>query len=1009
MGGSSARERRPSSLTCLAITLCAFLTFPLVLFRHPTAARADEYSSERVAPDAPASLADGLDLRVKSLRLEARYADAAAVARDALRLRESDPGSRPHEIQSARWELALLEHVARLPAAAQAEYAQGDSLEHSLPTWSKSGWKVEAAGGAERWVAIVEKYLGEEFPETARVLAEAGTQHYGGGDYRTAEEHCRRALAIYRRLEAGEHPRVAYAMSGIGASRMHLGDLADAEPYLRGSLEMYRRTLGEENPHLCNTLHLLGCLLERQGNLSEAEELERRAVELVGSPPNVGLLNRLASILLKEGKSAEAERPLREAVKLFETDSRYQDRSLDAAETRRFLADALRARGDLNGAVSERRAGLTMARFAKGEDHPTIACFEIELAAALTERGDLAEAETLARTAAARARRTGGEYHPFHVRALLLLGRLLARQGEWRDAEQELLHAAPVFDTARLRAGEGMVRATCDLESPYADLACVDLERGGGASAWQATEHALARTLADLLFASERRGLSAEEESSEEGLGREILDLERRLEIEQEEAFRSGDPRTASAADSTAARLMAAQSQWASFRAEIAAKHPLAEGEPYALERVQSTLQPETAIVGWVDASPWIPATHAWGYVIRRDGPVSWVKLRSTCAGADPLDVMRRELLAASDWPARVPLDRAIARTAESLYELRVAPLLPHLDGVTQLIVIPAGPMIGLPLEALRDSRGRWLCDRFAISYSPSATVYAWLEGHAQPGVREGAPGTGDPRRALVIADPLFHALRPTSTLTVSAGAAQDEAALFRQALAGRLASLAELPRLPYGRKEAERIASLLPGSTLLLGADASEARLNELAESDGLRRYQLLHFATHALVDNEMPGRSALVLSCGRSGDALQATLRDEPVFDGRLTTREIMHGWRLDADLVTLSGCRTALGRHAPGEGHLGFAQALFQAGARSLLVSLWKVDDQATALLMERFYQILLGSPEGAAAARMGKSRALREAKLWLREWRDEKGNRPFEHPVYWSGFVLVGAID
>ena len=149
---------------------------------------------------------------------------------------------------------------------------------------------------------------------------------------------------------------------------------------------------------------------------------------------------------------------------------------------------------------------------------------------------------------------------------------------------------------------------------------------------------------------------------------------------------------------------------------------------------------------------------------------------------------------------------------------------------------------------------------------------------------------------------------------------------------------------------------------------------------------------------------------------------------------------GWQLDADLVTLSACETGLGRQAGGEGLLGFVQALLQAGSRSVLVSLWPVDDAATALLMTRFYENLLGQREGLKAP-LGKAEARAEAKQWLRslprpqaealaaqlskgELRltvsplkpaaapapgSDKGDHPYAHPYYWSAFVLLGDPD
>lgn len=195
----------------------------------------------------------------------------------------------------------------------------------------------------------------------------------------------------------------------------------------------------------------------------------------------------------------------------------------------------------------------------------------------------------------------------------------------------------------------------------------------------------------------------------------------------------------------------------------------------------------------------------------------------------------------------------------------------------------------------------------------------------------------------------------------------------------------------------------------LLVGGEATESKLSTLT-SGGSAHFDVLHIATHALIDNEKPERSGLVLS--------QEALSPHPDdgLDGIVTGGEIIEPWKLDAELVALSACRTAHGRNVYGEGVVGLAYPFLQAGARSLLVSLWPVEDHATALLMRRFYETWLSSaPRDSAAAgtqaevglpRTSKAEALREAKRWLREYRDETGARPYEHPYYWSAFVLIG---
>ena len=178
----------------------------------------------------------------------------------------------------------------------------------------------------------------------------------------------------------------------------------------------------------------------------------------------------------------------------------------------------------------------------------------------------------------------------------------------------------------------------------------------------------------------------------------------------------------------------------------------------------------------------------------------------------------------------------------------------------------------------------------------------------------------------------------------------------------------------------------------------------------------------------------SVLLLASDGRSDAAERVLKRLPVYDGQLTAEQILRTWKLDADLVTLSACETGLGKLSGGEGYLGFAQALFLAGARSLVLSLWKVDDRATSLLMARFYQNLLGKRPGLEKP-MAKAEALDQAKRWLRGLSADEvggalealergpkrplvteggaaptqqptGPRPFEHPYYWAAFVLIG---
>src|SRR5205085_1937124 len=136
---------------------------------------------------------------------------------------------------------------------------------------------------------------------------------------------------------------------------------------------------------------------------------------------------------------------------------------------------------------------------------------------------------------------------------------------------------------------------------------------------------------------------------------------------------------------------------------------------------------------------------------------------------------------------------------------------------------------------------------------------------------------------------------------------------------------------------------------------------LDDLRKKAELSQFRYLHLATHGEVNDVKAFESVLILAQDTlPKDPLPRA--GEPFINGQLSANEVLDFWELNADLVTLSACETALGRKGGGDGLLGFAQAFLTKGSRAVCLSLWKVDDAATALLMTRFYQNLLGKRPG-----------------------------------------------
>src|SRR5262249_36755389 len=279
----------------------------------------------------------------------------------------------------------------------------------------------------------------------------------------------------------------------------------------------------------------------------------------------------------------------------------------------------------------------------------------------------------------------------------------------------------------------------------------------------------------------------------------------------------------------------------------------------------------------------------------------------------DQLTVKVRGIL-----PDRGDVSRGTWRDlVRKLYAQRLAPLEGYLgaqDGlpaVRHLIVLPSNWMAAIPVDALTD--------RFTVSYAPSGTTFAWLRERRGGAAGPDAGTRGD--SLLAVGDPVFQ--RPGSDGEKLDTPGQRETSFAR---------------LPATAKEVQAVSRVFSRVfsrvELLTQSEASEQNLERMAAAGELRKFRFLHFATHGLLDDRRALNSALILAQDRLPDSLTQVLDGKGLSDGQLTAGEILRGWKLDADLVTLSACETALGKFSGGEGYLGFSQALFLAGARGMV---------------------------------------------------------------------------
>jgi len=295
-----------------------------------------------------------------------------------------------------------------------------------------------------------------------------------------------------------------------------------------------------------------------------------------------------------------------------------------------------------------------------------------------------------------------------------------------------------------------------------------------------------------------------------------------------------------------------------------------------------------------------------------------------------------------------------IGVVSQQLYRILLGEAEPILAGERKILIAPDGILYYLPFEALRPQPGRFLVEDFTIGYTPSVSVFASLR----------PARTTRAYDLLAYGDPVF---------------SQSEAVQMRSVYRSGGISLA---RLPNTKTEVEEIGALFPPARgkLRLGAAATEGSV----KAERLDAFRLIHFATHAVIDERAPARSGIVLSLVNTGKE-----------DGILRASEIFN-LNLNADLVTLSACRTGLGKVVRGEGMIGLTRAILYAGSSRVLVSLWEVNDLTTPALMKSFYARL--------SAGQSVAEALREAKITMIH-----SERPaHRHPHFWAPFIVSGAF-
>ncbi len=377
--------------------------------------------------------------------------------------------------------------------------------------------------------------------------------------------------------------------------------------------------------------------------------------------------------------------------------------------------------------------------------------------------------------------------------------------------------------------------------------------------------------------------------------------------------------------------------------------------EPLTLKQVQELIEPGQTLIEY-----FVTDAEVFVWLVEKDK----LYFQRIALSKNDLAKQVKTLREMISNPGNV---RELNEVSTALYKSLLQPLLPHITG-TELIVVPHDVLHYLPFQALLDPDGKYLIEKYPISYLSSASLLQFVKEKRTAGRERvlafGNPDLGDPEK-----------------------------------------------NLEFAELEAQGVKSIYPDANVFVRKEATEEKTKALSAN-----HDILHFATHAQLNEDDPLSSAVLLA--KDGKE-----------DGRLEVREIF-GMDLKADLVVLSGCDTALGRLSTGDELVGLTRAFIYAGTPSVVASLWSVDDSSTAQLMASFYNNL---------KTMSKVEALRQAQLQLirAEARSDllarrgiggvgklgESRRPqslspdsisvsspvsvsTSHPYFWAPFILVG---
>lgn len=858
----------------------------------------------------------------------------------------------------------------------------------------------------------------------ATLLSNIGSAYDDLGEPRMALVYLQQALEIRRRLNDARGQ--AYTLSHLGSVWRTLGDLQKRLDCYQESLALFRAQGAQRE--MAAVLNNLGSVYDDLGDAPTALDYYQQArllsEQLKNSSAIAATLNNIGDSQLKRGEFAQALATQQQALALMQSvqNQRGEARTLvkigecyaklkqfaPAQQAYEQALTILRALGDRTWEGTA-LTGLGWVQEDSGDTAKALITYQAALSLREAVQDRAGTADVLSRMA-----------------------RVELRHGKLAEARQYVETGLAIIESLRtsilsqeLRASYLASRRLC--YELYAEI-MLRLSRQAtadhqnvlpfAAAAFQMNERARARSLLEALTET-RQELRADADSAlleqERALQEKINAKEMRRRTLLNVPGREQPPAQEKQFGELEREINALLQQLRELRTNIRARNPkyatITQPEPLSLTAVQKLLDQDTLLLEYFFGKDhsylWAVSTTAADYYElpgRAEIEKTAQQLNETLRNA------RNQFL-----PGETPQQKARRITvaektyhnlAAALSRLLLTPVAVQMRPYKRLLIVSDGALHYIPFAALPQpaatlpsltTGSRTLAPACAAAQCPLLLQYeivtlpsASLLGALSAERKKAA--TSAAATIAVLADPVFTRQdqrvsemarrrgNDESRQSVALNSAQAEK-VFSLERSARDAGINGFARLRASRDEALTIAALVAPQQQLLALDFKASR--DLVTSAALSRYRVIHFATHGLLNTQHPELSGLVLSLINEQGQEQ---------DGFLRLHEI-YNLRLGAELVVLSGCETALGREISGEGLIGLTRGFMYAGTPRVIASLWNVDDQATAHLMKKFYEQMLGKKLSPAAA-------LRAAQMEM--WQQQPGAVPYK----WAAFVLQG---